>query len=46
MKIDSIIIKLFGTKSTIYRVLDNSGEPLQVFETRAEAEAYVAQDGV
>lgn len=44
--IDSITFKLFGKKETVYRVLGASGEPVQVFGTRAEAEAYVAQSGI
>lgn len=42
MTIDKITFKLFGKKSTVYRVLDANGEVVQCFETLAEAQGYVA----
>lgn len=42
MKVTAIKIKLFGKTETLFRVLDASGEVLQVLETREEAEAWIA----
>lgn len=41
MTIDSITLKLFGTKSTVYRAIEN-GEVVRVFDNREEAEAWIA----
>ena len=41
MTIDKITIKMFGTKGTIYRVLDSDGEVVQVFESLADAVAFI-----
>lgn len=42
MTINAITLKLFGTKGTIYRVLDKSGEVVKVCNTREEAEAWMS----
>jgi hypothetical protein len=42
MKIDTLKIKLFGKTAAMFRVLDAKGGVLQVFETRVEAEAWMA----
>lgn len=39
--IDAVVMKLFGKKATIYRLL-KSGEVVGVYETKAEAEAAQA----
>lgn len=42
MKIASTKIKLFGKVAVLFQVVDNSGEVLQVLETKEEAEAWIA----
>lgn len=42
MTIDKITFKMFGQKTTVYRVLDANGEVVKVFETLSAAQAYVA----
>ena len=42
MKIDQIKIKLFGKAAVMFRAINAAGEVFQVFETREEAEAWVA----
>lgn len=42
MKITTIKIKLFGKTATMYRVMSERGEVLQVLETEAEAAAWIA----
>ena len=41
MTIHTMKIKLFGKVGTMYRVLDQSGEVLQVLETKQEAEDWI-----
>jgi hypothetical protein len=41
MTISKMKIKFLGKTGTLYRVLDRSGEVLQVFETQKEAEDFV-----
>lgn len=42
MKIATIKMKLFGKVGTLFQVIDAQGEVLQVLETKAEAEAWIA----
>ncbi len=42
MKIDQIKIKLFGKAAVMFRAINAAGEVVQVFETREEAETWVA----
>lgn len=42
MKIASTKIKLFGKVAVLFQVVDNTGEVLQVLETKEEAEAWIA----
>lgn len=42
MTIDKITVKFLGKKETIFRAIQD-GEVVQVFETKAEAEAWVAE---
>jgi hypothetical protein len=42
MKIDQIKIKQFGKAAAMFRTINAAGEVVQVFETREEAEAWVA----
>lgn len=44
MTINTIKIKLFGKVAPLYRVLDASGEVLQVLETKQEAEDWIKQN--
>ena len=41
MTISKMKIKFLGKVGTLYRVLDEAGEVLQVFETQQEAEEFV-----
>ena len=41
MILDTLRIKFLGKTGTVYRVLDKTGEVLRVFETKAEAEAFI-----
>ena len=41
MIINKITIKFLGKKESMYRVLDDAGEVLQVFMTKEEAEAFI-----
>lgn len=42
MKVTTMKIKFLGKTSTLYRVLDEAGEVLQVLESKEEAEAWIA----
>lgn len=42
MKIHAMKIKFLGKIGTIYRVLDDKGQVLQVLETKEQAEAWIA----
>jgi hypothetical protein len=42
MTINTFNMKFLGKKITMFRVLDNNGEVLQVLETKEEAEAWIA----
>lgn len=42
MTINAMKFKFLGKTSTLFRVLDASGEVLQVLETKEEAEAWIA----
>ena len=41
MTISPIRIKFLGKTATLFRVLDATGEVLRVYETKAEAEAFL-----
>lgn len=41
MTINIIKIKFLGKTAAMYRILNSAGEVLQVFESKAEAEAYI-----
>lgn len=41
MTINAITIKLFGNKNTVFRVLNATGEVVQVLATKEEAEAWI-----
>lgn len=41
MSINKLTIKFLGKKETVYRVLDKSGEVVQVFCSHEEADAYI-----
>jgi hypothetical protein len=41
MTISTLKIKLFSNTATMYRVLNAAGEVVQVFDNRAEAEAFI-----
>lgn len=42
MTINTFNMKFLGKKITMFRVLDNNGEVLQVLETKEEAQAWIA----
>jgi transposase-like protein len=42
MKVSAIKIKLFGKTETMYRAIDANGEVVQVFESKEEAESWIA----
>lgn len=42
MTINKFTIKFLGKKETVFRGLDENGEVVQVFATKAEAEAWLA----
>jgi transposase-like protein len=42
LTIDKLTIKFLGKKETVYRLLDQAGEVVAVYATKAEAEAAVA----
>ena len=44
-KIRPFKVKLFGKMMTVYRVFDEKNEVVQVGSTKAEAEAWVTQNG-
>jgi len=45
MKNDQIKIKLFGKAVVMFRAINAAGEVVQPFETREEAETWVAARG-
>ena len=45
MKIDQIKIKQFGKAAVMFRAINAAGEVVQPFETREEAETWVAARG-
>ena len=43
MTINKMTIKMLGQKCTVYRVIDQCGEVVRVFESLEEAQAFLAQ---
>jgi hypothetical protein len=43
MQVKAIKVKLFGKVGILYRVLSVTGEVLQVLETEAEAQDWIAE---
>lgn len=45
MTINPTKIKLFGKTQTLFQVINSKGEVVQVLETKAEAESWIAERG-